>query len=233
MVRKTVKKSIKKRNLKYDSDNETSQTDGDTDIFDSEINTEASVNTDTDTDTDYDEKKEEKSSSNNTIKPMKPKKETKIAKRDPDDEKNFLKELCIDNNIKLSNNILDELVNSYYYESDNYIFDRDPEISMNIIYIIANDGKSEDEIIDYIRSCKNRKEILFGQLCMINAKANFEFEFSAQEKLKDVGVVREDIKCSNCENNKIIVTKQQLRSADEGTTILYRCPKCGNGWRRN
>jgi len=37
--------------------------------------------------------------------------------------------------------------------------------------------------------------------------------------------------CSKCENNKAYYKEIQIRSADEPTTIFYRCTKCDFEWR--
>ena len=37
--------------------------------------------------------------------------------------------------------------------------------------------------------------------------------------------------CSKCENNKAYYKEIQIRSADEPTTIFYRCTKCEFEWR--
>ena len=34
--------------------------------------------------------------------------------------------------------------------------------------------------------------------------------------------------CGKCKNPKMFFWTQQLRSADEGQTVFYECPKCGN-----
>lgn len=39
--------------------------------------------------------------------------------------------------------------------------------------------------------------------------------------------------CDNCGSAKVRYYTQQLRSADEGTTVFYTCPECGNKWNTN
>ncbi|KAH7246966.1 hypothetical protein B0J15DRAFT_401913 [Fusarium solani] len=36
-----------------------------------------------------------------------------------------------------------------------------------------------------------------------------------------------DTKCRECDAQEVQYTALQLRSADEGTTMFYSCPKCG------
>jgi DNA-directed RNA polymerase I subunit RPA12 len=39
--------------------------------------------------------------------------------------------------------------------------------------------------------------------------------------------------CVNCGNDEVRYYTQQLRSADEGSTVFYTCPKCGHKWNTN
>lgn len=46
---------------------------------------------------------------------------------------------------------------------------------------------------------------------------------------KDIGdgpVV--EVECPECSNDKATWSEAQLRSADEGSTIFYRCQRCGH-----
>lgn len=37
-----------------------------------------------------------------------------------------------------------------------------------------------------------------------------------------------NVNCPECPSNEVTWTEAQLRSADEGSTIFYRCTKCGH-----
>ena len=39
--------------------------------------------------------------------------------------------------------------------------------------------------------------------------------------------------CEDCGSTKVRYYTQQLRSADEGTTVFYTCPECGKKWNTN
>lgn len=40
-------------------------------------------------------------------------------------------------------------------------------------------------------------------------------------------------KCPECGNPQVQFRTLQLRSADEGTTVFYTCPKCNYKWSTN
>jgi len=40
-------------------------------------------------------------------------------------------------------------------------------------------------------------------------------------------------KCPNCGNDEMNFHTLQLRSADEGSTVFYDCPKCGYKFSQN
>jgi DNA-directed RNA polymerase I subunit RPA12 len=39
--------------------------------------------------------------------------------------------------------------------------------------------------------------------------------------------------CEKCGNPEVLYHEQQLRSADEGSTIFYTCPRCNHKWNTN
>jgi DNA-directed RNA polymerase I subunit RPA12 len=48
--------------------------------------------------------------------------------------------------------------------------------------------------------------------------------------LNTESTVRE--RCPNCGREEVKYTTVQLRSADEGSTVIYNC-ECGNSWHEN
>ncbi|RSL95558.1 hypothetical protein CDV31_013832 [Fusarium ambrosium] len=42
-----------------------------------------------------------------------------------------------------------------------------------------------------------------------------------------------DQQCRECDSQEVRYTALQLRSADEGTTMFYSCPKCSARWNEN
>lgn len=42
-----------------------------------------------------------------------------------------------------------------------------------------------------------------------------------------------EITCPNCSNNKALFKMLQIRSADEGSTLFYKCLKCKFTWFEN
>lgn len=42
-----------------------------------------------------------------------------------------------------------------------------------------------------------------------------------------------DHPCEKCGNPQTRYYTQQLRSADEGSTVFYTCPKCSHKWNEN
>jgi DNA-directed RNA polymerase subunit M len=39
------------------------------------------------------------------------------------------------------------------------------------------------------------------------------------------------VDCPNCHHNKAVYWQLQTRAADEGSTLFFRCLKCGHTWR--
>ncbi len=49
---------------------------------------------------------------------------------------------------------------------------------------------------------------------------------SVAVRLSVVSLEQVEHKCPNCGNDEMTYTTQQTRSADEGQTVFYTCPKC-------
>lgn len=46
-------------------------------------------------------------------------------------------------------------------------------------------------------------------------------------------VAKTDAVCPKCENNKAYFKEIQIRSADEPSTLFYKCTECGYEWSEN
>ncbi|KAK5742871.1 DNA-directed RNA polymerase I core subunit rpa12 [Elasticomyces elasticus] len=55
-------------------------------------------------------------------------------------------------------------------------------------------------------------------------------EVSESEKQTDATIMET---CAKCGCEEVRYYTQQLRSADEGSTVFYTCPQCGNKWNTN
>ena len=53
--------------------------------------------------------------------------------------------------------------------------------------------------------------------------------YGGKEAWKDVSTT--EAICNKCEHNRAYYKEIQIRSADEPTTIFYKCEKCGYEWR--
>ncbi|KAI0027267.1 transcription factor S-II-domain-containing protein [Vararia minispora EC-137] len=56
-----------------------------------------------------------------------------------------------------------------------------------------------------------------------------------QTKVHEAGAGRLKVteKCPECGHMEAYSEEKQMRSADEGSTILYECANCKHGWRTN
>lgn len=112
-----------------------------------------------------------------------------------------------------------------------YLLDRNPDMSMNVVSMLAEDAveaEEVEELLEFFRSCKDPKSALMNQPCMLDARVNNNFEMYAlnikEEGVKNIGV------CPKCHNDKLIAKKVQMRSGDEGMNIHFGCPNCKHKW---
>lgn len=52
------------------------------------------------------------------------------------------------------------------------------------------------------------------------------------DSTRNLRIVEGEVKCprTNCGYNRIRKQVKQLRSGDEGATVMFHCPRCGNTW---
>ena len=64
-------------------------------------------------------------------------------------------------------------------------------------------------------------------------KGIVEEEMTRMKEAYELKIVAmtDQVVCGKCKNRQITYHEQQTRSADEGTTVFYRCLVCNNKWR--
>lgn len=83
-------------------------------------------------------------------------------------------------------------------------------------------------VINFVKSCKNKKDLIWNQWDIISLEARIDKEI-ANSRLEIAGV--EGIgKCKYCNYEKLLVRTKQTRSGDEGITTFSFCPRCKSSW---
>eukprot|EP00828_Plagiopyla_frontata_P010640 TRINITY_DN15711_c0_g1_i2.p2 TRINITY_DN15711_c0_g1~~TRINITY_DN15711_c0_g1_i2.p2 ORF type:complete len:127 (-),score=18.97 TRINITY_DN15711_c0_g1_i2:90-470(-) len=62
---------------------------------------------------------------------------------------------------------------------------------------------------------------------------NQEFSSFTDEQESNIKGAKVKQECPNCQYGELYFYTMQLRSADEGQTIFYECPKCGHKYTQN
>ncbi|OIR58581.1 MAG: DNA-directed RNA polymerase III subunit RPC10 [Amphiamblys sp. WSBS2006] len=78
-------------------------------------------------------------------------------------------------------------------------------------------------------TCAYRKNICEPVINTIvyTERAEVEEIDAAQKKGGDIT----DTVCPNCAHTKAFYIQMQTRSADEGSTLFYKCCECGHSWK--
>jgi len=128
------------------------------------------------------------------------------------------------------NNNLDKLEDLKYLNSDTFIInENENDVYLEIISLLKR--HTIDDVRNFLEKCKNKDDILW------NLMGDFEKEkrklqreiFISQYQPEGVkGVFR----CPKCNNDIIYIKTKQTSSGDEGTTVFFRCGKCGHQWFR-
>ncbi|KAL2365026.1 hypothetical protein RJZ56_002076 [Blastomyces dermatitidis] len=75
----------------------------------------------------------------------------------------------------------------------------------------------------------SRLRLYFRHICRTKHSMRSEISYTGELTVKDRESNRRiQVDCQKCDLMKVTWSEMQLRSADEGSTIFYRCPKCGN-----
>lgn len=100
----------------------------------------------------------------------------------------------------------------------------------------TNSEFSDTPVETYVKElCKKyneRDELTFALPTFIPQQQNHELFTS---KLTDgaTWILADEVKCRKCHKKTVLYFEKQIRSADEGTTVFFKCTTCGLAWRQN
>ena len=128
------------------------------------------------------------------------------------------------------NKNLDELKDLMYLGTNKFIINEDEnDVYLEIISLLKR--YTVDDVRNFLKKCKNKDDILWnlmGGLEKEKTKLQREIYISQYQPEGVKGVFR----CPRCNNDIIYIKTKQTSSGDEGTTVFFRCVKCGNQWFR-
>ena len=123
---------------------------------------------------------------------------------------------------------INKLYNLRYVETNQQmIVDTDNELLKIVISMLRNLGF--DKTYDFLSSVKNRKEIIWNQEKLYDAKTKYARELHLL-RFEPAGVSGID-KCKYCGSDEVTIATIQLRSGDEPATVVTTCLRCKKTWK--
>ena len=65
----------------------------------------------------------------------------------------------------------------------------------------------------------------------LRTKLRSDVQTVTEEQMQSDATIKQP--CEKCGCEEVRYYTQQLRSADEGSTVFYTCPQCGHRWNTN
>jgi len=89
--------------------------------------------------------------------------------------------------------------------------------------------KTIQDIIEYTGRTKDERDFIWNLPSMEGSRKALELRNS---EIGSIEFIVEGVaNCSRCGSGRLGIIFKQTRSADEPTTIYYRCTKCSNSWK--
>mmetsp|Transcript_4163 Transcript_4163/g.10702 ORF Transcript_4163/g.10702 Transcript_4163/m.10702 type:complete len:112 (-) Transcript_4163:595-930(-) len=105
-----------------------------------------------------------------------------------------------------------------------------PTCGSFLLYALE-DGVERGESHFYCRLCPYKyslKETVSHELKLKKKESDVVLSKENEEKGEKV-----EATCPQCSHGEAFYTQIQTRSADEASTIIYKCSKCGHKWRED
>ncbi|KAL6120283.1 rpa12 [Nucleospora cyclopteri] len=84
------------------------------------------------------------------------------------------------------------------------------------------------EQLDSVVKCRRCEEIIpENKILEMNIKTEKIYEEHKEEIKEEKTAAKIKKECVKCGNDEMLFNTAQLRSADEGQTVFYKCEKCG------
>ena len=129
--------------------------------------------------------------------------------------------------MNLTSSQVQKLTSLEYPDRTKILNSRNPSLVIEVINMIKK--TSFDEVITYLKSVSNKRQVVLDSPLLAPERARTEIQLENLQKT--IEAESSEYKCSGCGSDRTISRQKQIRSGDEGSSTLVRCLDCGKGWR--
>lgn len=145
------------------------------------------------------------------------------------EQKTFLRDFYISQEKETPSDVELEKLITLTYKNGNPVMDFEDQNTRIEVLAVLKEIPLSDAIL-YFSQSKNFEDMVFNSILMTNAKQEIKTKINVLSR-ETPGIKEGDVKCPYCGNTKVTSTIQQLRSADEGSTVKFYCSKCSRQWK--